>query len=495
MAKNNKRTKPGSSSSSRNKKMKFNHKNAKQKKPYKKQRLWIEHCKSPPQDKKGDQHDMSIVITGVHLTDSCLPIITTTPNSTDAPLPQAKSDDETKDEKVTDDGATTHDTEEAVPSPTICQDDSTKVVAPTEGTPNEESAPSSNQSTTAVPNSTSDPKEPKQPFITVIRSESSNVKVPHNPDWKDDYKPLPNGDCGDGVVNPFDSKEVADKYWAQRRRLFTKFDDGIQLDKESWYSVTPEVIANHIANRMSHILTNHSKEPRNDFVVLDAFCGCGGNAIAFAKQQNVSLVICIDTDRTKLKKAANNALLYQIPPEKLVFVEGDSTLVMSRFYKNGKRTEQWNDTTKVIDNPISTELNGYKMGGCELLPEHLDAVFLSPPWGGMNYGQAGKGGYDLKANVKVDSSSEEKEPKSGSTVVDGEELLLMAANAAKNKQVVYFLPRNINGFPLGRAALKAGYQGHIEMEANVVNGKLKTVTTYLSTDCDLPTQMAVKPDV
>jgi hypothetical protein len=73
---------------------------------------------------------------------------------------------------------------------------------------------------------------------------------------------LPNGDCGDGVVNPFDSKEVADKYWAQRRRLFTKFDDGIQLDEESWYSVTPEVIANHIANRMSHILTNHSKEPR-----------------------------------------------------------------------------------------------------------------------------------------------------------------------------------------------------------------------------------------
>eukprot|EP00978_Attheya_sp_CCMP212_P006154 scaffold13850_cov50-Attheya_sp.AAC.3 len=492
MAKN-KRTKPGSSSHN-NKKMKLNHKNAKHKKPYKKQRLWIEHCKSPPQHTQGNQknHDISIVITGVHLTDSCLPI-TTTPNSiTDDPLPQAKSDHETRDEQVPDTSAKTHDTEEAVPT-TICQDDSTKVV-PTEGTPNEESAPSSNPSTTAVPNSTCDPKETKQPFITVIRSESSNVKIPHNPDWKDDYKPLPKGDCGDGVVNPFASEEVADKYWAQRRRLFTKFDDGIQLDKESWYSVTPEVIANHIANRMSHILTNHSNEPRNDFVVLDAFCGCGGNAIAFAKQPNVSLVICIDTDRTKLEKAANNALLYQIPPEKLVFVEGDSTLVMSRFYQNGKRTEQWNDTTNVVDN-TSTELNGYKMGGCELLPEHLDAVFLSPPWGGMNYGQAGKGGgYDLKANVKVDSSCQEKEA-SGSTVVDGEELLLMAANAAKNKQVVYFLPRNVNGFPVGRAALKAGYQGHIEMEANVVNGKLKTVTTYLCTDCDLPTPITVKPDV
>jgi trimethylguanosine synthase len=63
-------------------------------------------------------------------------------------------------------------------------------------------------------------------------------------------------------VNPFDSEEVADKYWAQRRRLFTKFDDGIQLDKESWYSVTPEVIANHIAKRTSQILKHNSKKPR-----------------------------------------------------------------------------------------------------------------------------------------------------------------------------------------------------------------------------------------
>ena len=234
---------------------------------------------------------------------------------------------------------------------------------------------------------------------------------------------------------------------------------------------------------------------RNNFVVLDAFCGCGGNAIAFANQSNVSLVICIDTDRTKLEKAANNALLYQIPPEKLIFVEGDSTLIMSRLYKNGKRTEDLDETNKIIGNP-STESNGYKMGGCELLPEHLDAVFLSPPWGGMNYGQAGKGmGYDLKANVKVDSSCPDKQSSGTVVVVDGEELLLMAANAAKNKQVIYFLPRNVNGFSLGRAALKAGYQGHIEMEANVVNGKLKTVTTYLSTDCDLPKHVTVKPDV
>lgn len=29
------------------------------------------------------------------------------------------------------------------------------------------------------------------------------------------------------------------KYWAQRYRYFSRFDDGIALDAESWYSVTP----------------------------------------------------------------------------------------------------------------------------------------------------------------------------------------------------------------------------------------------------------------
>ena len=39
------------------------------------------------------------------------------------------------------------------------------------------------------------------------------------------------------------------KYWAQRYRLFSLYDDGVRLDPESWYSVTPEKIAQHIAER------------------------------------------------------------------------------------------------------------------------------------------------------------------------------------------------------------------------------------------------------
>ncbi|OAD62879.1 Trimethylguanosine synthase [Eufriesea mexicana] len=60
------------------------------------------------------------------------------------------------------------------------------------------------------------------------------------------------------------------KYWLKRYHLFSKFDEGIKMDRESWFSVTPEKIAKHIAERC-----------RCD-TIIDAFCGAGGNAIQFA---------------------------------------------------------------------------------------------------------------------------------------------------------------------------------------------------------------------
>ena len=59
------------------------------------------------------------------------------------------------------------------------------------------------------------------------------------------------------------------KYWFQRYRLWERYDEGegIRMDEESWYSVTPENIARHIAERC-----------RCDLIV-DGFCGVGGNSI------------------------------------------------------------------------------------------------------------------------------------------------------------------------------------------------------------------------
>lgn len=49
-----------------------------------------------------------------------------------------------------------------------------------------------------------------------------------------------------------------------------RFDEGVRLDRESWFSVTPESVARHIATKYTYD------------TVVDAFCGAGGNTIQFA---------------------------------------------------------------------------------------------------------------------------------------------------------------------------------------------------------------------
>lgn len=70
------------------------------------------------------------------------------------------------------------------------------------------------------------------------------------------------------------------KYWLQRYLLFSRFNDGIKMDEEGWFSVTPEIIAKHHAERCGR------------GAVVDLFTGVGGNAIQFA-QWLARLIACI----------------------------------------------------------------------------------------------------------------------------------------------------------------------------------------------------------
>ncbi|XP_059971738.1 trimethylguanosine synthase [Mesoplodon densirostris] len=129
------------------------------------------------------------------------------------------------------------------------------------------------------------------------------------------------------------------KYWAQRYRLFSRFDDGIKLDREGWFSVTPEKIAEHIAGRVSQSFPCDT--------VVDAFCGVGGNTIQFALTGK--RVIAIDIDPVKIDLARNNAEIYGVA-DKIEFICGDFLQLASRL--------------------------------------KADVVFLSPPWGGPDYATA-----------------------------------------------------------------------------------------------------------
>jgi trimethylguanosine synthase len=164
-----------------------------------------------------------------------------------------------------------------------------------------------------------------------------------------------------------EDEEIA-KYWLQRYRLFSRFDEGIMMDKEAWYSVTPEKIAQHIAERCACD------------VIVDAFCGVGGNAIQFAATCNH--VIAIDIDPKKIEMAKHNAQIYGVDG-RIEFIVGDYM---------------------------------------QLAPSlKADVVFLSPPWGGPNYLQAEK--YDLN-----------------SMIPNGFEIFKVSQKITQN--IAYFLPRN-----------------------------------------------------
>lgn len=209
-----------------------------------------------------------------------------------------------------------------------------------------------------------------------------------------------------------------------------------RLFAESWFSVTPEKVAAHAAERC-----------RCDLIV-DGFCGVGGNAIQFAMTcskgnvmkgfelnlmkgcfalnvncnfhflSNIILtVIAIDIDPKKIEMAKHNAGIYGVA-DRIEFIVGD-------FFQ---------------------------------LAESLkaDVVFLSPPWGGPQY-------------LKVDTYDLEEHLQPVAASVMMEKARQIASNIA------IFIPRNSNTQQLTQFA---GPGGSVEIEQSFLDRKLIALTAY-----------------
>jgi trimethylguanosine synthase len=209
--------------------------------------------------------------------------------------------------------------------------------------------------------------------------------------------------------------------FSQRKRYFSLYDEGCLLDEEGWYSVTPERVADQIAERC-----------RCD-TILDAFCGVGGNAIAFAKtcergvhnfdiMQCSSLklgrhaVIALDTNPTRLALARHNAALYGVA-DRIEFILTDY-LSFAQSYLNLP--------SKSI--------------------RKIDVVFLSPPWGGPSYlsGSTVEAGETVsKVAIDDDVIPIEAHPEyslANIQPIHGAKLFKLSRRISRN--VAFFLPRN-----------------------------------------------------
>lgn len=193
------------------------------------------------------------------------------------------------------------------------------------------------------------------------------------------------------------------KYWYKRFSLFSLFDAGIKLDRESWFSVTPEKVASHTAERC-----------RSDLIV-DAFCGCGGNSIQFAF--TCQKVIAIDIDPKKIEMAKHNAAVYGVA-DRIEFITGNFLQLADKL--------------------------------------RADVIFLSPPWGGPSYLKDEV--YDLETSL---------------IPVPATELMRKARMVSRN--VAMYLPRNSNTQQL---TMLAGPNNAVEIEQNFLDRKLIALTAY-----------------
>ncbi|GAB4202100.1 MAG: hypothetical protein OHK0013_14950 [Sandaracinaceae bacterium] len=140
---------------------------------------------------------------------------------------------------------------------------------------------------------------------------------------------------------------------ARRRRLFSRWEDGIRFDDEGLFSATPEALALRIAEGLSG-------------KVLDGTCGIGAIAIALARTPTVTEVVAVDTCSERLEMARHNARIYGVVP-RIRFLHADVRDVLAR--------------------------------------ERFDAVVLDPPWGGRDYDRERVGladlGLDLPALIAL----------------------------------------------------------------------------------------------
>lgn len=178
---------------------------------------------------------------------------------------------------------------------------------------------------------------------------------------------------------------IMKKYWNQRHNIFEKYDDGILLTKELWFSVTPEIISKFTARIIHHCFKNKNGK----VFVMDAFSGGGGNVNQFLKY--FDMVFAVDINKIHLYCTVNNAKIY--------FNANDvnnklKLLPLNWTYADQELPDDYIDKIfedKIEKHELIADDHIYankkeSLESLEILKSvKFDCIFGSPPWGGPEY--------------------------------------------------------------------------------------------------------------
>ena len=212
------------------------------------------------------------------------------------------------------------------------------------------------------------------------------------------------------------------KYWLQRYSLYSRYDEGIIIDEEGWYSATPEVISWHHAKRAIAAVGPSC-------LAVDCFGGTGCNAIQLALAG--CHVMAVELDPHKAALLQHNAQIYG--------VENKVEVICADFLEVAPRIK-------------------------------ADVVFMSPPWGGPEYSHS-HGDFDV-------------ENMSGHPELGLTNLLEIAFGPMGCRCAIAWLPRNsaIEQITAAAAVVPKELGGaNIEIERATLNGVTKAITVYHGT--------------
>eukprot|EP01056_Protomagalhaensia_sp_Gyna25_P004471 Protomagalhaensia_sp_Gyna_25__4470@NODE_40_length_6583_cov_138_691015_g29_i0_p1_GENE_NODE_40_length_6583_cov_138_691015_g29_i0NODE_40_length_6583_cov_138_691015_g29_i0_p1_ORF_typecomplete_len710_score165_62Methyltransf_15/PF09445_10/9_9e33Methyltransf_31/PF13847_6/2_7e11Methyltransf_31/PF13847_6/7_7e02MTS/PF05175_14/9_7e10RNA_GG_bind/PF10258_9/8e09Methyltransf_25/PF13649_6/3_2e07Methyltransf_25/PF13649_6/1_8e03UPF0020/PF01170_18/5_4e06Met_10/PF02475_16/5_7e06PrmA/PF06325_13/1_9e05tRNA_U5meth_tr/ len=183
--------------------------------------------------------------------------------------------------------------------------------------------------------------------------------------------------------------------WNRRHRLWSRFDQGIQMDETAWYELTPELFAKRIATRLRRAIELNSKSPaavnkdgadgpsrkKPNRPILMACCGVGGDAVALARFTPAK-IICVDNQAEKVQMARHNAALYG--------VEANMEFICQDINEYAKvQTVTTSTSTREINLPVKLKgqvhLTQTKIVQDELIHRPHEWAVVSPPWGGPAY--------------------------------------------------------------------------------------------------------------
>lgn len=102
--------------------------------------------------------------------------------------------------------------------------------------------------------------------------------------------------------------------------------------------------------------------PKKTKILIDLFCGAGGNTIAFALTERWDRIISIERDTATLACAQNNASVYGIDDGYITWVHGDSFAFLKTLFNN----------PSALHPDLQVDLDA-------------TILFASPPWGGPGY--------------------------------------------------------------------------------------------------------------